>query len=221
MLWRVVCVHRWFLYSSAIICHTGVDLDPFVHQCVARVLIFITPLFSYCTPAANPACSLSVLILRVSLLNFNTNTLLCPIGPVWCEEQFPPNAAISRGERTCCPKVIGTQLSVVPYWTKYTMILVSRHWKKWGLCYILVLNSEVFKTLEILLDLWQYQVVCSLYVPSAGVSESLCNMFYCSGGNNFLTSKKKASKAPNFVTAKTDWESNHVLSSTKYQYERK
>lgn len=31
----------------------------------------------------------------------------------------------------------------------------------------------------------------------------------------------KASKAPNFISAKTDWGSNHVLSSTKYQYERK
>ncbi len=63
VLWRVECVHRWFLYSSAFICHTGhtgVESLSIRPSCVARVLIF-NPSFLYCIPAANQsACSVSL-----------------------------------------------------------------------------------------------------------------------------------------------------------------
>lgn len=100
VLWRVECTHRWFLYSSAIICHTGVEsrsIPP--SMCGSCTNIQSPPFFYILYPRCLSACLFCISVLSLTLLHF-TNTLLCPTGPVWCEEQFPPKAVISRGEWT-------------------------------------------------------------------------------------------------------------------------
>lgn len=132
------CAYRWFLYSSAIISHTGVD--PFNHPCVARALIFSPSLlFTHCVPDANqPACcvSLSVSFVCICLI---VRTPCCAQQDLYGVRnnfhlmQSSPEVSEHVGQIT----VHHTE----PNRKSYLFLGITGHLKRWGSYYILGLDS--------------------------------------------------------------------------------
>lgn len=176
------------------------SLDPFLHPCLARVLMFNPPLFfTYCIPDAyQSACSASLSSLWLYLILL---TLCCAQQDLYGVrnnfhlKQSSPEVSEHVGQKILKAQRNHTEPNIRLY---LFLDITSIFWKSGGR---IIFKDQTFKCSK-------HQIFFSL----KSICRSFCFVFCCHRDNKFLTSKNELKASPNGFTAETDQRPKHLIS---------